>query len=108
MPILHESIEGITISWDGDPKTLVIPLLSRAEYEEALDFMRKAERDPEGIAPYVIAAATIRAAMLRHTAADAPSVLELIETLGPSAIADLWDRLLDLSLLAFVSPWPPQ
>jgi hypothetical protein len=107
MAILREGLEGITILY-GDPKTLIIPLLSRAEYEEALNFMRKAERDPEGIAPYVIAAATIRAAMLRHAAADAPSVLELIETLGPSAIAELWDQLLDLSLLAFVSPWPPQ
>jgi|SRR5581483_1410949 len=106
--IVSESIDGIEIAWSGGEKTLVVPLLTRDEYQAALEHMRRAEDDPEGLAPFVCAAAVIRAALVRRYGGDAPSILDVVENLEARDLVPLWDELIDLSLLANASCKVPQ
>jgi predicted nucleic acid-binding protein len=109
MPILRESIEGVEVTWGDDRReTRVVPLLTPEEYQTAREYMERALEAEDATIPYVVAAAVIRSALVRRYD-DALSVLDVVENLDARDIAPLWNKLIDLSLLANASyPKLPQ
>ncbi len=109
MPILREGLEGVEVTWGDDGReTRVVPLLTPEEYRIAREYMERAHQAGDPAIPYVIAAAVIRSALIRRYD-DALSVLDVVENLDARDIAPLWNKLIDLSLLANASyPKLPQ
>jgi hypothetical protein len=103
MPILRESIDGIEVTWgDDNRETRVVPLLTPEEYQTARDYMERAHEAEDPTIPYIVAAAVIRNALIRRYD-DALSVLDVVENLDARDVAPLWNKLIDLSLLANAS-----
>jgi|GEM_PF-3200935 hypothetical protein len=109
MMILREGLEGVEVTWGGNGReTRVVPLLTPDEYQTAREYMERAHEAEDPTIPYIVAAAVIRNALIRRYD-DAFSVLDVVENLDARDIASLWNKLIDLSLLANASyPKLPQ